>query len=268
MGTAISESRVAGAVREVTDDEVAFYVEHGWVKLERLITPELAAELLAVAHRYQGEQVKEKELETSNTLALRPDAEPFGSFAFSDEMTLNAQRLINRRRYHYLDAPVRYQGDTFVCRLPTPPESTGEGWHQDSPEHGTDRIGELKFWVALADVTVELGPMRFIDRSHRDGPLGSVLNDEGLDLLDIYPKLAERMTPPMEYRAGDATVHGGFTAHGTLPNVTDRPRLCHIFSYAPADTRWQNAEIRNWGSERTRPDEEIYPIIWPRPSEE
>ena len=37
---------VADAIaREVTDDEVAFYQANGWVKLDRLISPELAAEM-------------------------------------------------------------------------------------------------------------------------------------------------------------------------------------------------------------------------------
>ena len=39
----------ADAIRTVTADEVAFYRENGWVKTERLIDPEVAAEMLAAA---------------------------------------------------------------------------------------------------------------------------------------------------------------------------------------------------------------------------
>ena len=64
--------------------------------------------------------------------------------------------------------------------------------------------GELQFWLALEEVTPEMGPMRFINRSHREGPLGSVFNGDGDDLaggvagyraagniLDQYPLLPE-----------------------------------------------------------------------------
>ena len=40
------QTKVPVAMREVTDDEVAFYQENGWVLLRELISPELAAEAL------------------------------------------------------------------------------------------------------------------------------------------------------------------------------------------------------------------------------
>src|SRR6201995_6148970 len=46
----------ADAIRAVTSDEVAFYRENGWVKLERLIDPALAAEMLAAAQSKMGER--------------------------------------------------------------------------------------------------------------------------------------------------------------------------------------------------------------------
>lgn len=267
----LSELDVASAVREVTDEEVDFYTEHGWVMLEGLVDPDLALELLDVAQRFQGEQLKNERMETSNSLGLRSDAEPYRAFALGEVMCRNAQRLINRKRLNDDDIAVRYQGDTFVCRLPSPPGTTRQGWHQDSPEHGSDRMGELKFWVALCDIPAEVGPMRFVDRSHWEGPLGSVLNadyashENYRDLLDVYPKLTERITPPMEYKVGDATVHNGYTVHGTLPNTSGRPRLSHIFSYAPADIRWWDAkELKNWGADRVALDDEAHPIVYPR----
>ena len=44
-----SRSLVVDAnIREITDEEVAFYEENGWVKLDRLVSPELADELRRV----------------------------------------------------------------------------------------------------------------------------------------------------------------------------------------------------------------------------
>jgi ectoine hydroxylase-related dioxygenase (phytanoyl-CoA dioxygenase family) len=68
----------------------------------------------------------------------------------------------------------------------------------------------------------------------------------------------------MEYKLGDATVHHGYTAHGTLPNTTDRPRLSYIVSYTPADCRWWDGEVRNAGAERRTLDDERHPIVYSR----
>jgi hypothetical protein len=266
---------IAAMVREVTEDEVAFYREHGWVKLPGLIAPELAEELRRVGEERHAldAELEPAERRAHHCLALNADAEPYPSFVLSEVMGRSAQRLIDRTRLAYDDVPALYRMDDFVFRPPTEPEETRQGWHQDSPEHGTDRMGEMKFWIALHDITAERGPMRFVDRSHRDGPLGSVLNDDYAlhehyrDLLDVYPRLAERITPPMEYRIGDATAHDGYTVHGSLPNRTDGPRLSHIIEYAPADTRFWNASVGNEGSKRTMlADREQHPTVFPRES--
>jgi hypothetical protein len=253
MTTTFTTQDVDSFVREVTDEEVAFYIEHGWVKLPGLVAPELAAELLRVG----------RTLSDPNWVAAQPDAEPFRAFVYGDVMARSAVRLMNRKRLSGVDVPLRAGADHFVSK---PPGSRGAPYHQDSAEHGTDRVGEMQFWLALADVTPEMGPMRFIDRCHKEGPLGSVFNEDGGgDLLDLYPKLVDRLTEPIEYEVGDATVHAAYTGHGSAPNTSDRPRLSYIFNYMPADCRWWNGTSTNWGSERKKLDDERNPIIYPLP---
>jgi hypothetical protein len=68
------------------------------------------------------------------------------------------------------------------------------------------------FWVALADIVPEQGAMRFLTGSHREGPLGThgVLGTGASDdALTVYPGLLDlyELSPPLNYRAGDATVH-------------------------------------------------------------
>jgi hypothetical protein len=46
MAMQLAQEQVNALVRPVTDEEVASYVEHGWVRLNALIDPELAAALL------------------------------------------------------------------------------------------------------------------------------------------------------------------------------------------------------------------------------
>ena len=143
------------------------------------------------------------------------------------------------------------------------PGDPGATYHQDSSEHGSDRVGELQFWLALAEVTAEMSAMRFVNRSHREGPLGSVFNDDRGDLLEQFPLLTSELglSDPFHYQPGDCTVHHGYTVHGGPKNTTDKPRWSYLFSYAPTDTRYWNGSARNWGSERKRLGDADNPIV-------
>jgi ectoine hydroxylase-related dioxygenase (phytanoyl-CoA dioxygenase family) len=150
-----------------------------------------------------------------------------------------------------VDIPLRYRIDLLLQKSPG---AAGSTYHQDSSEHGSDRVGELQFWLALAEVTAEMGAMRFVNRSHREGPLGSVFNDDKGDLLEQFPNLTSvlGLSSPFHYQPGDCTVHHGYTVHGGPDNSTDKPRWSYLFSYSPIDTRYWNGTAGNWGSERKR----------------
>jgi hypothetical protein len=293
---ALSEEEVEAAVREVTDEEVAHYHEFGWVMMRRLVEPSFAAEML--------QALRASEADFGGHPALF-GIEPFRSFMFSRRMSSNAAKLVNRVRLKGVDVPMRWRQDTTSPTGVTkprgqrpseemPPETQhrdkngvllGSGFHCDSAEHGSDRVGELQFWLALAEVTPEMGPMRFINRSHRE-ILGSVFNQDADDLtgvagyrasgniLDQYPNLPCHpdfgVSEPEEthYKLGDCTVHHGYTAHGSINNTTDWDRCSYLFSYSPADTRyWEAAGGANNGSPRLRAeDDDAFPVIFrPQP---
>jgi hypothetical protein len=42
----MTEREIEAVLREVTDEEVAFYQEYGWVMMKQLVAPEFAEELL------------------------------------------------------------------------------------------------------------------------------------------------------------------------------------------------------------------------------
>jgi hypothetical protein len=280
----LSDSQVEALVREVTDEEVAHYHEYGWVMMRELVKPTFAAEMLRVG-RGLGSAVGVNL--PPPRLAWR-GVEPYRSFMFSARMASNAAKLVNRRRLKGVDVPMRYRMDFLIKKAagqaggdPTlgyHPEY-GTCYHQDSSEHGSDRVGELQFWMALAEVTPAMGPMRFINRSHREGPLGSVFNQDEDDLaglggykasgniLQQYPRIVEVLgmsaREETHYMPGDVTVHHGYCAHGSIHNTTDRDRWSYLFSYSPADTRyWNAAGSANSGSARLRASDEENPVIY------
>ena len=261
MEQAMTEREIRSALREVTDEEVACYQEYGWVMMRQLVAPEFAAELLRAGQEWS--ERSGKETGPRSGLAREEGTEPFRSFMFSERMSQNAMRLVNRKRLKGVDVPLRYRIDLLLQKLPG---AAGQTYHQDSSEHGSDRVGELQFWLALAEVTPEMGAMRFVSRSHREGPLGSVFNDDRGDLLEQFPNLTSvlELSPSLRYQPGDCTVHHGYTIHGGPANSTDKPRWSYLFSYSPADTRYWNGNAGNWGSERKRLGDPENPIIYPR----
>ena len=261
MEQAMTEREIRSALREVTDEEVACYQEYGWVMMRQLVAPEFAAELLRAGQEWS--ERSGKETGPRSGLARQEGTEPFRSFMFSERMSQNAMRLVNRKRLKGVDVPLRYRIDLLLQKLPG---AAGSTYHQDSSEHGSDRVGELQFWLALAEVTPEMGAMRFVSRSHREGPLGSVFNDDRGDLLEQFPNLTSvlELSPSLRYQPGDCTVHHGYTIHGGPANSTDKPRWSYLFSYSPADTRYWNGKAGHWGSERKRLGDPENPIIYPR----
>ena len=261
MEQAMTEREIRSALREVTDEEVACYQEYGWVMMRQLVAPEFAAELLRAGQEWS--ERSGKETGPRSGLAREEGTEPFRSFMFSERMSQNAMRLVNSKRLKGVDVPLRYRIDLLLQKLPG---AAGSTYHQDSSEHGSDRVGELQFWLALAEVTPEMGAMRFVSRSHREGPLGSVFNDDRGDLLEQFPNLTSvlELSPSLRYQPGDCTVHHGYTIHGGPANSTDKPRWSYLFSYSPADTRYWNGNAGNWGSERKRLGDPENPIIYPR----
>src|SRR5258708_2936824 len=105
-----SRSRVVDAnIREITDEEIAFYEENAWVKLGRLGSPGLADELRGVV----------VDLPTQERQRLaKKGVEPFRALMFSAKMGQNAQRLANRRRFTDTEIALRYRTDLIASKSP------------------------------------------------------------------------------------------------------------------------------------------------------
>jgi len=250
-------------VREVRDSEVVFYKQNGWVKLEGLISNELAGDLLARAHQRMGDSGAAHKLRPGRDLVnntawqdyhnIAEEDEVFGALAFGKVMGRNAQRLMAR------DVPVRAYSNLLAVKLGTKQGTTTHGtaktdFHQDFCSVPLDRVGFLTFWIALDEVTPEMGAMRFYTGSHRLGSLGRIKWFEGREMIDVYPELGSEcpLSPSLHYRPGDATVHHSLVVHGAPQNQTNRPRWPFIVSYFPADTKYTGGSS---GSEAHQDDE-------------
>lgn len=224
-------------VRLVTREEVAHFRDHGWVKLNQLISPEFAGQLLERSKGWVANQVTDRKygwwIDYYNPIEKD---ECFKSIGLSAEMGLNAQRLMRR------SVGILLFSNLLAIKASSKQASTSGPslWHQDGTDTPIDRSSWVRFWIALDRITPDMGSINFIDHSHRLGPLGNKhLKDPEPNkvLFDKFPELEEYGTVgPFEFQPGDATVHGMYTVHGAPSNNTSDPRWAFIVSYFADDT--------------------------------
>jgi ectoine hydroxylase-related dioxygenase (phytanoyl-CoA dioxygenase family) len=247
--------------RAVTDDECAFYDEHGWVKLEGLFSEDAAAMMLAEAERIVGDaHGAEPEAAAQRVFdyfesfrAPSETSELFRAVAYSPGLGCVAARLMSTPLAGLRRA--RFKSDLVMVKMP---EHTGAGrtvWHQDDSYFPFDRGGALGIWVALVAMPPEMGTLRFIEGGHRMGSFGRNLHIAGRDTLEEYPGIAEHCTvsPPLDMRPGDATVHDVTMLHSAGSNSTDHPRWVYHAMYFPSDTLYTGLPYRDHRDYATLP---------------
>ena len=113
-------------------------------------------------------------------------------------------------------------------------------WHQDSAYYGLDPHEEVTAWVALTPATRSNGCMRVMPGSHRGPDLD---HDETYDPQNLLARgqtihgLEDDKAVFMELEAGEFSLHHERTAHGSLANETDGPRVGVAYFYIPAHCR-------------------------------
>ncbi len=237
----------AALTRAVTEDEIAHYREHGWVKLPAFIAPDLVRRMLDIARARMGDNADENALYGLDQPYFNP--EPGDGLQDPDLRPLLEQLgSAGRRLLGRAGIGMRYYTDVFAPKLPQSPDGSGTGrgptaFHQDFITHAIDRSGGMTFWIPLHDCTPEQGTMSFVNGSHRAGVVGSYRSYGEKDVRDLFPELRELgCSAPLDYVLGDISVHDILTVHGAGPNLTDRPRWAYLLVLHPQDACWNGAQ--------------------------
>ena len=144
-----------------------------------------------------------------------------------------ANKLVRSEKI--LDAVGKILGDnimvwstTFFIKEPRAPSFVS--WHQDLRYWGlSDASGMLSTWLALSEVTLENGCMRFLPGSHKDGILehddthadNNALTRGQRARIDIN----EADTVPVRLTPGQMSLHHGWLLHSSPPNNSDKRRI-------------------------------------------
>ncbi len=226
----------------VTDEDVAFFLENGYVRFDDVLNDEEVRVLQQGLEKARAERRgfvrdlaedggandggarKDRILQMLNLWEMYPE---FEAYVKGGRIARMAARLAGSEEIYLYH-------DQALVKEPGP--SAASPWHQDQPYWPSKEPGMISCWMALDDVTVERGCMQFIPGSHKWGefpPIGFV--GEGPALKDyLSQEQNTRWNPvPVELEAGDCTFHHGLTFHYTNPNTTDHVRRALVAIFIP-----------------------------------
>jgi len=227
-------------VRPITDVEVDAYWAHGWVRLASLVDPTTCATLVEERRHLPAPDTaisNAVDSAFSQVLAIIDKSALARAVFLHPVMGDNVSRLLHNKptRVEQSNLTVKQPAGACGAHGPTP-------FHQDFAYMPMDRSEMLTVWIALAPVSAEMGPLRFLDRSHHEGSLGRSFLRDGDETQIQHPWLDHcSMTSLLAMRPGDATVHSALTVHGASDNSGRMPRIVMTAAYFAADTLYTGA---------------------------
>lgn len=215
----------------LTDDQVAFYREHAYIKLKHVL-PE---DVLAHFNRVITEQVV-----ALNTMHVPMEERSTYDRAFLQVMNLWTQSeavkpLVFSKRLAQLATDlmgisgVRLYHDQALYKEPSGGYTP---WHADQFYWPLANDHTTTAWIPLQATPLTMGPLEFSAKSHRlsAGRNLGISADSEHQIDDLLADAGfERVVEPFD--AGEISFHSGWLFHRAGPNTTDTTRsvMCIIY---------------------------------------
>ena len=125
---------------------------------------------------------------------------------------------------------------SFVIKEPH--SKTHISWHQDLTYWGFNDDKQVAAWIALSDATEENGCMHMIPGSHKGGQLPHRTTKDSNNLLhhgQTIEGASEEQSHCIPLKAGEASLHHGWTIHTSYPNKSDDRRIGLTINYISTD---------------------------------
>ncbi|GIX06801.1 MAG: protein involved in biosynthesis of mitomycin antibiotics/polyketide fumonisin [Candidatus Poribacteria bacterium] len=231
--------------RVLTDKQVRFYDEEGYLLVPGVFTEEECDEIIARAQALHARG------HVPGCFRAVPPEESGGDPLKVYPRMMHPHR-VDERLLHYLTHPkvadiLRDLLRDGVIALQSmfywkPPGARGQAFHQDDYYLQTKPGACIAAWIALEKMDEENGAMRVFPGSHREPILEMVPTDTSVSFTDIAvvppPQYSELL---VEMEKGDGLFFHGRLIHGSFPNRSQtRFRKSWICHYIPASSESYN----------------------------
>ena len=242
---------------DLSDEQVAFFRENGFLSIDRITTDDEIAWLkkiydqlfierageakgffydLAAPRAHEGRDLLPQVLGPDMRFPELRESQYYRNAVKLGTKLLGVDEEISAGG-HMIYKPAGYGAET--------------PWHQDEAYWNPNvYLNSLSVWMSLDPATLESGCMQFIPGSHKkEVRWHRHINDDplihGLLTDDVDP--AEAVACPLS--PGGATFHHSRTLHYTAPNTTERPRRAYILVCSGPTKKRAKPAHRPWQAE-------------------
>ena len=222
----------------LSDEQVAFFHEHGYLAGVRLLNEDqvevLRSQLAGLTskehpghslfYEYHSNESKNADTVLFHALGAWRIEPAFHDVLWTPAFVMAASQL--------LGGSVRFWHDQLFCK---PAQHGGVvAWHQDySYWTRTQPMAHLTCWIGLDDSTVDNGCLRYVPGSHRWDLLpitGLAGNMDEIQTV-LTPEQQQAFRPvAIELKRGECAFHHPLLVHGSYENKSDRARRATVIN--------------------------------------
>jgi len=224
---------------KLTDQQVAFYHEHGYLAGVRILDDEQIAQLQAelieffdpthpgheLWYEYHTNESSQPDTVLFHALGAWRIRPGFHDILWHPAFTVAASQL--------LGGAVRFWHDQLFCK---PARHGGVvAWHQDySYWTRTKPMAHLTCWIGLDESSRDNGCVHYVPGSHCWDllPITGLAGNMDAIKQALSPPQWEQFTHPtaIELQPGECSFHHPLMIHGSFENRTDRPRRATVIN--------------------------------------
>lgn len=227
----------------VSAHDISFYQEHGWWVSKKTLPDYLIDDLLYSATRYTAGERDFIFSEQINSILGKTGPE---SVIQGDYLSLQMESAFNFIRQPVLPQiaaflskakQIRLFHDQLIVKIPSvTSNNTAIGWHTDKAYwKSCSSENMLTAWVALHDMSLDMGPLSVWDKSHIWRFEDDLQTVGFKDLRLIERHFKEQGFDPkiqvLELKKGQFSFHHCRLIHGSQPNFSSSTRFGYAIHY-------------------------------------
>lgn len=258
---------------DVTEEQIAFFRENGFLSIERITTDEEIEWLKGIYDKLFNQRMGEEKGQYFDLAGPRAHTGretlpqvlgPEGKFPELRETIYfrNARKLT--AKLLGVEVEKVSGGGHMILKLPRYGNETP--WHQDEAYWNPGVIPHsLSVWLPLDPATVESGCMQFIPGSHQSKVRWHRhINNDPLVHGLVTDEVDQSQAVPCPIPAGGATFHHCRTLHYSGPNTTDHPRRAYILVLGSPPQKRDKPDYRPWQIEEQEALAKLKSLAAPR----